>query len=187
MEPTLHLPSDASDDPGFIDLAARAIYGAAVMASTKLIHVVKVDSWFGDCWFAFSGKAVGALGIRDYDTLRIPPFHPHRVMIEVRFRTSDPPESIAFDKALHTRRSSESNLKIGNAVVRLDNSITIGWYSGNTSSSGRGSIMVYTSIESGSTGWYVGLKHDQEWGLVRLVGIVERQWAAMIASTPAAH
>ena len=57
------LPHDSSDDPAFIEIARNAIAGDAARYVARFVHVVKLDAWFGDRWFGFSGKALGALGV----------------------------------------------------------------------------------------------------------------------------
>jgi hypothetical protein len=179
----VHVPVATSDDPAFVDLAERALNGAAALASAEFLHLVKIDAWFGDRWFTFAGKLLGAVGVHEWN-LKVPPFHPHRVLSECRFRLAQPPEPVAF-QPLHTLRSSASNLE--NLITRLGNSITLGWYSGNSAESGRGSIMAYSSTAGGPVGWYAGLERAEEWRLVRLLGADERQWARMLHAPPAAR
>ncbi len=174
----MHLPHDLSDDAAFICLAEQATNGAAALVSSRYVHVVKIDSWFGDRWFSFSGKLLGAAGVRSRK-LTVPPFHPHRVISETRFRTGDPAELVTIDKPLHTQRTSQSNL--GNFIERIGDSITIVWYSGATQSSGRGSIMVYSSTIDGAAGWYAGLERTDDWRVVKLVGIDDREWALLLS------
>jgi hypothetical protein len=50
--------------------------GAEEAINTKQTYVVKIDNWFGKRWLGFSGKALGALGVRK-KKLTLPPFHPH--------------------------------------------------------------------------------------------------------------
>ena len=108
--------------------------------------------------------------------MTVPPFHPHRVVGESRFRTGDPPEVVPVDAPLHAERPSASNLR--NFVDRLGDAITIGWYSGDSASSGRGSLMVYNSTPRGAAGWYAGLQRRDAWRVVKLVGIGQREWDA---------
>jgi hypothetical protein len=188
------LPITASDDPQFIDLAAHAINGYAARVSSEFLHLVRIDAWFGRCWFEFAGKAVGALGVHSHD-LKVPPFHPHRVMSEDRYRLSDPPEQVHGYQRLHRFRPSQSNLK--NAIAQYGRSTTFAWYSGGSLASGRGAVMVYANTEHGSIGWYAGLVRREgwdlatagggppRWDLITLVGIDNCTWGALLDHTTA--
>lgn len=190
----LRLPATASDDSEFIDLAARAMNGYAARVAPQFLHLVRIDAWFGQRWFEFSGKSVGALGVHSHD-LKVPPFHPHRVLSEDRYRLSDPPEQVRGYQRLHRFRPSQSNLK--NAIARYGRYTTFAWYSGGSLESGRGAVMVYANTEHGSIGWYAGLGRREgwdlaagggglaRWDLVTLVGIDSRTWRALLdRSTP---
>lgn len=168
--------ADQSDDPAFLDLAGRAVHGGAALASSEFLHLVKIDSWFGDKWFRFAGKLGGAVGVHHRDFI-VPPFHPHRVAAETRVRLKDQ-TLVPLTRRIHTSRTSASNLR--NAVARLGESITVAWYSGSSSATGRGSVMAYSSTPHGPTGWYAGLERRDEWTLVKLVGSDHRQWDAML-------
>ncbi len=172
----IYLLRDLSDDAAFIDLAEQAINGTAAIVASHLMHVVKIDSWFGDRWYSFSGKLLGIAGVRSHK-LTVPPFHPHRVVSEVRFRTGDPAGEVAVVNPLHTERTSQSNLR--NFVERLGESITIAWYSGDTKSTGQGSIMIYSSAADGVSGWYAGLTRTDGWRIAKFVGIERAEWDAL--------
>jgi len=172
----VRLPRDPSDDPAFTDLAERAVNGAAARSSAMLIHVVKIDSWFGDRWYSFSGKLLGVAGMR-MAKLTIPPFHPNRVVSEVCYRNSGTPGPVAVETPLHAARTSQSNLR--NFFEGMGDSVTAAWYSGATQAGGRGSIMVYTSTREGTSGWYAGLERRCEWRVVKHVGIDRREWEAL--------
>ena len=142
---------------------------------------MKIDSWFGDRWYGFAGKFLGIAGVHSERNLRVPPFHPHRVIAEARFRLVDPPGPVSFREPLHRPRSSESNLN--NSIVRIDSSMTVGWFSGSTASNGSGSIMAYSSTAHGAVGWYAGLELRQEWSLMKLIGADARQWETILTRT----
>ena len=56
----VHLPPSGSDDRQFLDVVGRAINGEAALVAAESLHLVKIDSWFGDRWYSFSGKASSA-------------------------------------------------------------------------------------------------------------------------------
>ena len=181
----VRLPQHVSDDSAFIEIAARVISGAAAQAATRTLHVVKIDTWFGDRWFRFGGKTLGALGLRPRN-LTVPPFHPHRVISESRFRLTDPPEALAVPDPLHGLRTSQSNLR--NRIAQHGDATTFAWYSGGTATNGRGAVMVYSTTPAGHDAWYAGLVREHEteaWRLAKLLGADERQWEKMLAGAAA--
>jgi hypothetical protein len=173
----IHLSHDSSDEPSFVELVERAMNETAAVTESELLHIVKIDSWFGERWYRFSGKILGAAGCWS-GKLTVPPFHPHRVVSERLFRTGDSDELLPIDTPLHAARTSQSNLK--NFVERLGRSIAIVWYSGNTQNTGQGSIMAYTSGIDGVTAWHVGLEQADGWQVAKLVGIDRREWAKLL-------
>jgi hypothetical protein len=180
----LHLHRDESDDPEFIGLVARAVVGAATRASTALAHVVKVDNWFGDRWFSFAGKVGGALAYR-MPSLRVPPFHPHRILGESRYNVAAGFAAVELGQPLHVQRSSESNLN--NSIMSYGRDVTFCWYSGRTAESGRGAVMVYYATAKHSSGWYVGLERRGTWEPVSMVETDKRQWLAIVGGLSSAR
>jgi hypothetical protein len=175
----MFIKPNGNDDAGFVLLAEKAVRGWASLVSATYLHVVKVDSWFGGKWYGFAGKALGALGVHHRSDLRVPPFHPHRIVAEYRFRMGDTPAWVPYDDYLHHFRSSDSNLR--NRITRFGDSIAFAWYGGGTRDSGRGSVMGYASTPHGTLGWYAGLSRgDDGWKVVDLLGADQRQWAAML-------
>ena len=182
----VRIPTNDSDDLQFIDLAERVINAEALLVSAEMLHLARIDSWFGDGWYAFNSKQLGAFGVHSFRKLRVPPFHPHRVVSESRFRLADPPVPIAFSAPLHTLHSSGSNDRHFFAG-RLRRQGCGAWYSGDSGSSGRGSIMVYSSTPNGTVGWYAGLERREEWQPTRLVGIGHRNWSTLLERQSAAR
>src|SRR5437899_2366418 len=73
------------------------------------VYVIKIDKWFDAKWAAFSGKALGALGVWK-GRLTLPPFHPHRVQWQhslVRCANGYVPGDA---KPLHIEQQSSHNL-----------------------------------------------------------------------------
>ena len=55
---------EATDDQGYLDGVEATVVGVEEAINTKQTYVVKIDNWFGKRWLGFSGKALGALGVR---------------------------------------------------------------------------------------------------------------------------
>jgi hypothetical protein len=175
------LQHHASDDAEFIALAERVINAESTIVSARVLHLVKIDSWFGSRWYSFTGKVMGAFGVHTTADLKIPPFHPHRVISETRFRLTDPPNTLSIDEPFHTLRSSDAKFFYSFGVFKGgDETVAGAWYSGNTAANGRGSIMMYHATREAKAGWYVGLERRDGWKLVRSVGIDHRHWMTVI-------
>jgi hypothetical protein len=78
IEPT---PADAA---GFLDCISNAVDGALRLHRPAAYHIVAVQDYFDSKWLGFTGKVLGAVGVRGTLTT-FPPFHPHRVVREQRF------------------------------------------------------------------------------------------------------
>jgi hypothetical protein len=68
--------SEATDDPEYLDWVEATVVGVEEAIKTEQTYVVKIDNWFGKRWLGFSGKALGALGVRK-KKLTLPPSSPH--------------------------------------------------------------------------------------------------------------
>ncbi len=101
-------------------------------------------------WLEFSGKRLGAFGVWRSD-VTLPPFHPNRITFERHFaRECDRYVETAAASALHIQQSSADNFK--RRVDTVSKSGTFVWYSGDTKSTGRGSLMVYVINSTGEDG-----------------------------------
>src|SRR5262249_54069328 len=127
-------------------------------------------NWFGKRWLGFSGKALGALGVRK-KKLTLPPFNPSRVVSQRRFIESGTPAGRR--KQLHVWQRSGENLQRYTEVV-LQGAHAF-WYSGRSASNARGSFMAYLSTPEGYWPWYVSLRRDEKWRVVDCIGIGIRE------------
>ena len=55
---------EATDGPGYLDWVEATVVGVEEAFNTQQTYVVKIDNWFGKRWLGFSGKALGAFGVR---------------------------------------------------------------------------------------------------------------------------
>jgi len=158
--------SEVTDDPQFLDWVEAVVIAVEKTFKTDLAFVVKIDNWFGKRWLGFSGKTLGALGIRK-KKLTLPPFIPSRVVSQRRFWEdgTDP----GRHRRLHRWQPSGENLQRYTEVV-LQGAHGF-WYSGRSASNDRGSFMAYVSTPDGYWPWYVGLRRDENWRVVECIGI----------------
>jgi hypothetical protein len=66
---------EATDEPGYLDWVEVTMVGVEEAFNMKQTYLVKIDNWFGKQWFGFSGRALGALGVRKKKLTLA--FHPH--------------------------------------------------------------------------------------------------------------
>jgi hypothetical protein len=142
-------------------------------------QLVAVRDFFDDKWLGFSGKVLGAVGVRGTLTT-VPPFHPHRVVSERRFvateRASTYEESPEFE-LIHIEQPSERNLS--RRADSLAPGTAFAWYTTGSSAQGRGALMVYIPVEGGYWMWYVSLARDQPWRVARCSGISRVEFAGL--------
>ncbi|HEY0190354.1 MAG TPA: hypothetical protein VGC42_04480 [Kofleriaceae bacterium] len=107
----LALDPDDDDDPEFLHAIAPVITCVLASLAPPQAYVVKIDSWFGVAWAAFSRKEHGAVGIHTARPLCIPPFVPGRVRAQAFYRGS-PSAGYALADApltLHITQTSADN------------------------------------------------------------------------------
>ena len=175
----MELLPEHHDDPEFLSIAGRCLQGAAATYQPQSIFVVHLDNWFGQRWLRFSGKLMGAVGVRTH-RLTVPPFHPHRIRSEQQFQRNE----LATDygqrengQALHRFQRSEANLN--NYASLVSRSGMFLWYSGRTLYNGAGSLMLY-SIQGGEDeAWYVSFKKQSRWYAANHVGISPERFTRM--------
>ena len=133
---------------------------------TKVI-LIQIDNWFGTKWLGFSGVAMLQLGVRR-QTLTIPPFVPNRVISQ---RTFVGPfyEEVGSGEPIHLRVSSR--VAIGRKASEVAPNATLVWYSANSKSTGRGSLMVYFASGDAYRPWYSQWEGGKSWHLAKSTGI----------------
>ncbi len=167
----LELDRNVDDDPIFLDLAGQLIAGAALFNGLTDIVLVHVDHWFGPRWLGFCGKLLGVAGVRSRSLkgpLTPPPFHPHRILSakSYRFRESKSFEYREESTSLHECRPSHDNIH-----RTLPGNTLYAWFSGNTTSTGRGIVMVYVVKRDQCEGWYIAFDKRHDWHLAQTVEI----------------
>ena len=97
------------------------------------------------------------------DNLRIPPFVPNRVVSQRRFRAAGCEETDS-GKPIHTNVESTVALLRKAATVAPNTALV--WYSGSTSATGRGAVMVYLPVAGSYWSWYAGWQKQGTWRLI---------------------
>ena len=158
-------------------LEFEAIVNKALRNSLKLSHVeeaylVTVKGWFDYKWKSFAGTLMHEIAIWRGD-LRIPPFHPSRILSERRFQVHEKGlQEIDLSRPLHIAQASADNL--GRRVSDVCKSAVFVWYSEPSKESDKTSLMVYSVVSGESSGWYAGFVHKGEWRFAQVKGISRR-------------
>ena len=168
---------ESSDDPAFVAWVETTIKAVAGQFATDQTYVVKIDHWFGKRWLGFSGKFLGAVGMRK-SRLTLPPFVPSRVVSQRRFVSTGVRSRPR--RRLHVWQRSGENLQRYTEIVVHDS--TIFWYSGGTAERDRASFMAYVLTNEGHWPWYVGLRRTDSWRVVEAHGISPIELREFVAS-----
>lgn len=153
---------DNSDDPEFASRVSRIVSSVVSATSPPEFYLVKVDNWFGPKWLAFSHKVLGAFGVASRD-LVVPPFVPGRIVSEAVFVRGETGGYAATEPArpLHVTQNSAANA--ARKLSRLLPRTAIFWWSGESATNGRGSLMAYLPTPDGHVPWYVELSGKLSW------------------------
>jgi len=155
----------AGDDPEFHEIALRIVARSVELYRPAEFYFVQIDNWFDAKWLGFSGKILGALGVRKRD-LTVPPFRPNRVIVQTHLsRDGASSDYIATDAApLHRNQFSFQNLN--RKIRHLSNSALFFWYSGASAQTGRGSMMLYRIADAELSSWYASWQRSPDWKLL---------------------
>jgi len=157
------------DDPAFVQVVASILDSVVSESAPEIIAVIKIDNWFDHKWLNFSGKVAGALGIWKKE-LTIPPFNPNRVKSQMVYRLANGGKYVQIETPpLHIAQPSSENLK--RTFKNNTSSGLFAWWSSNTVDNGKGSLMVYTHVDSDPSSWYASFDRDPEWEINKTKGI----------------
>jgi hypothetical protein len=162
----LPIPVEEGDDRAFTHAVEKIANSTLQQNGLKGIIVVKIDNWFGSRWLNFSGKLLGALGVRK-GRLTVPPFVPARVVWQRRFSVER--SGMEPGKPLHLDVPSEQALN--RYLDVLEPGSLVLWFSGESVESGRGSVMVYVPTPNEYITWYASFTIGEELKVVELIGI----------------
>jgi len=172
---------DDQDDFDFIFMVRAVVMNLAARAPVRVVSLVKIDNWFAPKWCGFSGKALGAVACRRRP-LRVPPFVPARVRVQLTFRASD--LKLAPLHLLHIWMDSESHMRRKFTEVVPDTAVI--WFSGATVPNGRGAVMTYVRERVDPYGWYAGWLKKDTWLPTQLRGISLNELRTLCSLSPPA-
>lgn len=175
-----YLEVEPDDDRPFVALVGGLVESVEETDPVDTLVIVRVRGWFGHEWLRFSGK--GRVPFESHrldhpgvsldpffqERLTFPPFTPRRILRETHFRTADAPD-VAW---VHRARLERSAHNLHRRVADRAPSLRVVWVSSGSESSGRASIMVYTSQHGTTEPWYATFERSRErWKLLRVKGI----------------
>jgi hypothetical protein len=151
--------------------ASRNDSGSHCLASAGS-HIRHSDRhWFGKRWTGFAGKVAGSAGVVFCDDFVVPPFVPNRVVDQTCYERSDAGEYVAVDSGtlIHLAQPSRDNLK--RKVSTLFPDAALLWFSSNSKTNVRGTILAYVPSSRGHEAWFAEFRGVPTWHPTELVGI----------------
>jgi hypothetical protein len=160
-------PEDAPEFFARVDAVATRI----AWLRPRQIYVVRIDNWFGKRWVGFAGKIAGAAGVRFREDLVVPPFVPNRVVDQTCYERSEAGGYVAVGSGapIHVAQVSTDNLKRKVSMLFPDAALL--WFSSNSKTNDRGTILAYVPGSHGHDAWFAGLRGGPDWQPTELVGI----------------
>jgi hypothetical protein len=156
------------EDLALVFRLEHLIAGAVRYARATYANVVRVDGWFGARWCRFAGTVDGR-DVHEEERLALPPFAPKRVLSEAMYRRRGDVLRRIKPRRLHETAQRSSS------IAYLDErtaSCVYVWYSANSVTADRVSIMVYDVEREGSQrAWYAELqRREGVWSFSSTVG-----------------
>jgi len=159
------LAQSADDDHEFIGIVSGLIAGSVGVHHPELVWIHKIDNWFDHKWLGFSGKTLGMIGVWAKD-LTVPPFVSNRIIGKWHYRYEGFEADYKLsesEKNIHHRGWSAQNLQ--RRVGKIAPDAALYWFSGNTSATGRGSLMGYIPTEHDHWIWFLAFTRDGGWAV----------------------
>jgi hypothetical protein len=154
------------------------------------VWIVRIDNFFDDRWFQFTGKVLGALGLARRDPLHVPPFHPHRVVSERFFASENGHYVEAPPPArLHISQHSEDNFKKDRRLSSFGGRAAFLWYSSASLVNGNAAAMSYVVDGENAFAWYATFSASADWRATHTVAtdVAQLEMFERLASIDARH
>ena len=162
-------------DQDFASLVSRVCTSEARLLEPEFVYIVEVDHCFDRKWKAFSGVIDLQLGTWLGPHLRVPPFHPHRVVRELVYQRDAGAEGgyrAIPAKPLHINQASHRN--VHRQLRRIVPSGLFVWYSGGTAVAEQGTILTYRIKPPQEASWFASFRKSRDWRIDRMHGISRR-------------
>jgi hypothetical protein len=172
-----------TDDNDFIELLNSMVRRLLVQQAPDQLWIIQIDNWFDHKWLRFSGNGAVASNIplAQFDTVKaefyrdkltFPPFAPDRVLGQWSYiRRDDDYREAPLPKPPHSTERRHTFQNLQRRIQDIDGSGCFLWYSANTLSNGRGSVMVYIVKAGASECWFAAFNCDETWVLGATKGV----------------
>lgn len=174
----------SQDDTNFIDMANAIILGISIKYNINTIRIYRIDNWFSSKWLGFSHKILGAIGVHSGNNLTIPPFVDNRLTAQSKFIFVEKTKTYMYEgigEDIHHIGTSSDNRH--NKITEVAPKNALFWFSGNSKTNNRGSIMGYVpsvDCEYGYWGFYLAFSKNSEWKAVEKINCSDELLVAMI-------
>jgi hypothetical protein len=169
----IDLSTYTNDNPDYIKSVVRILRDRIDKWTPMEIYVTRIDNWFDDKWIKFSGTIMHEVSIWK-DEVTVPPFHPNRVESCDFYKKEDGDyKKKLIEYPLHIFQESTNNLK-RKINDFSDNGLFI-WFSGNTVTNGKGSLMGYFVTDSDCFTFYLTLTSDKDWKAEKAIGLTTKE------------
>lgn len=169
-----------NDNPNFIFNCEKIIQNQINLWNPTEIYVTRIDNWFDGKWMNYAGTELHAISSWNFqDILTIPPFHPNRVeSSEFYKKTSEHYEKKGNQNALHIIQESKNNLK--RYISEFSTNGIFVWYSGNSKTNDRGTLMLYLIKDSETKTFYITLTEKKNWNVSQTKGVLTKEIQSII-------
>jgi hypothetical protein len=183
------IPREATetDDSKFTDILYTIVDGILAQHQPKELYITAIDNWFDHKWLGFSGIGVApfefpafmnrfdsALDEFRQDKVTLPAFSPSRIVRQSYFRRDGRTAAYVGQekhKPLHKKQRESSSTNLQRRIQHISDSGLFVWYSSNTLSQERASIMVYAVKNDEIETWFASFRRVARWKLHITKGI----------------
>ena len=175
MPKTKMLTEKENDNPNFILNCEKIIQNRIELWKPNNIFVTRIDNWFDGKWMNYAGTKLHAISFWNFeDILTVPPFHPNRVESSDFYqKTAEQYVKKENQNVLHIIQESKDNLKRYISDFSTDGLFI--WYSGNSKTNGRGTLMCYFIRESETKTFFITLSGKKDWDVSQTKGVLRTE------------
>jgi len=177
-----------AEDPKFIELLNSVVRGVLLRSTPEELYVVQIDNWFDHKWLGFSGygsvhfqfpaimkRQDAAKHAFHQKKVTFPPFTPMRIMSQRHFERANDRYSESSTRTWpHSMKRQRSKLNLQKRIADVYSSACFVWYSSNSLTNGKASIMVYTVISGEVETWFASFNRENDWKIKMAKGESKR-------------
>lgn len=166
---SIAMSAGKTDDPGFIEVLNSILSELVTEYAPDQFWVIQIDNWFDHKWLAFPGSVKSEFFM---EKLPFPSFTPNRVIGQFSFvRVGSSYVESALPVLPHKTKRKRYEVTVQRRIRDFTRSGCFLWYSGNTVTNGKGSVMVYVVAGGQVESWFAAFNRQQEWKLQATKGV----------------